>query len=262
MRNPTIGAIGTGDFAAYFIAALRHGGSENRIILSPHSREKAAKLARDHGCEIAADDKSLVAEADWMLLAVRPAQLDAVAASVAFRPEQIVLSAVAGVPVERLRGALGSVGKIVRIMPSSYIEHMPDGLIPLFPDDAEVSRVLSEAGQVIAFETEEQFDLATVAACMSGWLYELADQLADWFVVNGVPADKARLLATGNIAGAMAQAAAAPDRSLAAISACIATEGTFTKLGLATLRNLGFADPWERAMGDVHAKMIGSLGTK
>jgi pyrroline-5-carboxylate reductase len=36
MNSPTIGVVGTGDFSAYLIAALRKGGFDGRILLSPY----------------------------------------------------------------------------------------------------------------------------------------------------------------------------------------------------------------------------------
>ena len=258
MSDPVIGVIGTGDFASYLIAALRNGGYAGRIVLSPHSREKAERLRRERGCEIAADNSDLLAKADWMLIAIRPEQLDKTMAGLAFRPSQTVLSAVAGVTVDDLRNRLPDVSDIVRIMPSSYIETMPDGLIPMFPPVDEVRQVLSHAGTVMAFETEEQFDLATVAACMSGWLYRAAGALAEWFEGKGMSQEDARLLSTGNIMGAMAHARATPQTSLEDISDGIATDGTYTKIGLDSLRDKNFMEPWQRALDEVFAKLNGN----
>jgi pyrroline-5-carboxylate reductase len=142
-------------------------------------------------------------------------------------------------------------------MPSSYIETMPDGLVPMFPAQDEVRRVLAHAGTVMAFDQEEQFDLATVAACMSGWLYRAAGALAEWFEEKGLSPEDARLLATGNIMGAMAHARATPQASLEEISDRIATDGTYTKLGLDGLRAAQFMEPWQKAMDAVFARMNG-----
>jgi pyrroline-5-carboxylate reductase len=255
MSNPTIGVLGTGDFASYFIAALRNGGYAGRIILSPHSLGKAERLGREQGCEIAPSNRHLLAEADWVLVSVRPEQLDKALATLVFRADQIILSAVAGTSVTDLRLRMSGVETVVRIMPSSDIESTPQGLIPLFPIVSEVGPVLSRAGTVVAFENEEHFDLATAAACMSGWLYRFADELSAWFVSNGLSPDQARLLATGNIAGAMSHARANPHRSLESISDGIATQGTYTKLGLDVLHEGDFMKPWVKALDRVFDKI-------
>ncbi|MER9927091.1 NAD(P)-binding domain-containing protein [Mesorhizobium sp. M0048] len=107
MDMPTIGVVGTGDFAAYLIAALRKGGYRGRILLSPHSRVKAQTLAATYSCTLAADNSSMLAEADWILLAVRPEQLANALSNLALRSGQVLVSAVAGVTIAELHAAKG-----------------------------------------------------------------------------------------------------------------------------------------------------------
>lgn len=255
MKDPTIGVVGTGHFASYFIAALRNGGHKGRIVLSPRSRTRAESIAREHGCELAQDNNHLLAAADWVLIAVRPEQLEAALAELALRPGQIVLSAVAGVSIAELRSRLGKTATIVRIMPSSYIAAMPDGLIPLFPGVSEVERILARAGVVMAFDSEEHFELSTAGACLSGWMYSFMDSLESWFVGKGFSPDQARLMVSGNIAGAVAHARANSGRSLRAVSDEIATDGTYTRAGLEVLRADGAEKPWEKALDTVFGKL-------
>jgi pyrroline-5-carboxylate reductase len=132
MTMPIIGVIGTGDLSAYLIAALRKGGHAGRIVLSPHNRTKAKHLAVRYDCIVAADDASLTKEVDWVLLAVRPEQVASALSTLALRPGQTLISAVAGVTASELSAAKGDNIQIVRIMPSSYIEAIRDGLIPCF----------------------------------------------------------------------------------------------------------------------------------
>ncbi len=255
MNDPAIGVIGTGHFASYFIAALRRGGYGGRILLSPHSRSKAETIAREQDCEVAEDDLQLLANADWVLIAVRPEQLERALAKLVFRPDHLLLSAVAGVSVAEMRQHLGNSTTVVRIMPSSYIEAMPDGLIPLFPEMSEVQRVLTRAGRVVAFKTERDFDLSTVGACLSGWIYHFMGSLAGWFVERGLTPDEARCMVVGNIAGAVALAKACPGQSLSDISNRIATEGTYTKAGLDVLMADDATAPWLKAMDEVCGKL-------
>ena len=252
--EPTIAVVGTGDFAAYFIAALRNGAHHGRILLSPHSR-RAQSMARELNCEVAQDGADLLAQADWILVAVRPEQLDAALAGLALRADHVVLSAVAGVSVAELRRRLGNVQTVTRIMPSSYIAAMPDGLVPLFPAIPDIERVLARAGTVIAFEKEEHFELSTAAACMSGWMYHFMDSLESWFIRQGLPSDQARRLVAGNILGALAQAKSNSDINLRAIGEEIATEGTYTRLGLDILLANAAMQPWEKALDAVADKL-------
>ncbi|MCV9999473.1 NAD(P)-binding domain-containing protein [Pararhizobium sp. YC-54] len=255
MTDPTLGVIGTGDFAAYFISALRNGGHKGAILLSPYSRRKAAKLADDHGCVVAEDEDDLLNRSQWLLLAVRPEQLSATLPIIKVRAEQVLLSAVAGLPISVLRTTLGTEATVVRVMPSSYVGVISGGLFPIYPSDARVEAVLAKAGKVLPFETEDQFELSMIGACLSGWMYRFMDTLQDWFVEQGLSAEHARDIVAGNVSGAAANALTCPGISLQGISDGIATDGTYTKLGLDYLLKKKCFAPWSGALAVVHGKL-------
>jgi pyrroline-5-carboxylate reductase len=255
MNEPVIGVFGTGHFSSYMIAALRNGGHAGRIILSPYSRQKAEALALKHGCSVAADDTQLLAEADWLLIAVRPEQLDAVLCRLTIAPGHTIISAVAGVPVDEFRRRLGADAPVYRIIPATYIEFMRDGIIPLYPDSPGIKAVFGKAGTVVSFGTDEKFDLTMAGSCVSAWMYRLMASMEDWFLERGFSKEQARLVISHNIAGAAAVAKANPVRDLRDISDEVATEGTYTKLGLDHLRAVNFSEPWQLALGLVQTKL-------
>ncbi|MER8401090.1 NAD(P)-binding domain-containing protein [Mesorhizobium sp. M1348] len=255
MNTPTIGFIGTGDFSAYLIAALRRGGFGGRILLSPYSRVKAERLATTHDCTVAADDASMLAEADWILLAVRPEQLANALPNLAMRPEQVLISAVAGATIAELQAAIGKDISVVRIMPSSYIDTIDRGLVPIYPASDDVAVVLGTAGRIVTFETEDQFELAMVGACLAGWIYSFIATLESWFLERGLTSAQARLVVAGNIAGATGYALARAEVPLDIVSDGIATEGTFTKLGLDHLAARQAPLPWLEALDIVFRRL-------
>ena len=67
----TLGFIGVGDLALYTIKGLRRGGYAGPILLSPRNREKAAWLEQQHACEVQADNPSVVANSDIVVIATR-----------------------------------------------------------------------------------------------------------------------------------------------------------------------------------------------
>lgn len=262
MDTPTIGVLGTGDFAAYFIAALRNGGHTGHILLSPHSPIKAAQLAAEQGCTVAADDNAMLAESDWVLLAVRPEQLPSALPNLALRSGQVLLSAVAGLTVGELRSAVGIDVPIIRIMPSSYIGVLQDGLLPIYPGCVQVEAVLGRAGQVLAFDDENQIELSMIGACLSGWIYRFIGSLETWFIERGLTPDQAREIVAGNILGAAGNALARRDISLEAVSNGIATAGTYTKLGLDYLRDQDAFQPWNEALNLVSDRLNSFCGSQ
>ena len=94
---PTLGVIGTGHLATYFITALRRGGCKDKILLSPRNAERAAALAKSAGCEIAPSNQAVMAGADIVLLSVRPPHAQSTLEELTWSPSQTALSVMAGI---------------------------------------------------------------------------------------------------------------------------------------------------------------------
>jgi len=251
---PTLGVIGSGHFASYFIAALRRGGYESSILLSPRNANIAAKLANDHHCQIAASNGDVLARADVILLSVRPQQAAEAFAGLHWERHHTALSAIAGIRLDDLRRLLPGVGAVHVIMPGPYIEAVP-GPIPLCPPAPELMPLLACAGEVVPLATEAALEAATLSLCASIWIFDLANAVAGEITRHGLEPSTARALTLGNFAGVAGLALARPQESLAAISASFATERTFTKAGLDYLKARGFDAPWRESIA-LMAKML------
>lgn len=243
----TLGVIGTGQFASYFIAALRRGGYDGKVLLSPRNADTARTLARNHDCVVAASAEEVLAEAEVVLLSVRPENAEAALANLRWERRHTVLSAMAGIRLDVLRALLPEVGGVHLIMPGSYIEIAP-GPIPLYPPAPGLMPLLSCAGDVVALPNEAAFNVAMVSLCASTWIYDLAHALAAELERHGLEPDAARALTLGNISGPASFALSVPATSLLDISAGIATERTFTKAGLDHLKARHFDAPWREAI--------------
>ncbi len=79
--------------------------------------------------------------------------------------------------------------------------------------------------------------------------------MAESFVRHGLSPEAARALTLGSIAGQAGYALSHPSESLLDISASIATEGTYTKLGLDQMKRDGFDKPWREAIAAIAAKL-------
>jgi pyrroline-5-carboxylate reductase len=249
-----LGVIGTGHFASYFIAALRRGGYEGDIFLSPRNAMVAAKLARGHRCQIVASNDDVVASVDVVLLSVRPEHAASALSGLRWERRHTALSAMAGITLDDLHKLVPRAGAIHRIMAGSYIEAAP-GPVALYPPADNLEPLLSCAGAVVPLASEAAYEAAMIATCFSTWIYDLADAVAGELARHGLEPDAARALTLGNIAGAAGLALARPQELLATISAGIATERTFTKLGLEHLRARGFDVPWREAIDMINARL-------
>lgn len=241
--SSTLGIIGAGHLASYTVAGLRNGGDNRRIFVSPRNREVSSRLSHEYGCEVKASNQAVIDSADWILLAVRPEFLDQVLAECCFRDDQLVISCIAGVPVARFSGL--SI-RLVRAMPLSCAE-FGAGAVPVYPPNAEVAELFGRLGSAITLETEEQFELATIAACYNGWLLDLFATVSDWLEQQGMAPEKARELTLNASAGAAALGVGRAEQSLRELSAGVATPHTLTRLGLDHLNGREAFKPWAEA---------------
>ncbi|MBV1788646.1 NAD(P)-binding domain-containing protein [Marinobacterium sp. D7] len=244
-----LGILGTGHLATYVVTGLRNAGDNRPILLAPRNRERALHLQQEQACEIAKDNQQVVDQCPLLLLAVRPAQVDALLQELSFKPGQLIISCVAGVPLQKLQDAVAP-AQVVRTMPLACAE-VGSGAVPLYPDHPKAHKLLERLGKLLPFDSEEQFELAATAACMNGWVYAFLDEVSGWFAKQGLTDAQARELVTHSVLGAADLAAAKPALSLRAICDSIATDGTFTRLGLNTLEKQKAFQPWQEACQQV-----------
>ncbi|KKJ77006.1 hypothetical protein WH95_10085 [Kiloniella litopenaei] len=253
--NPILGILGVGYFASYFITSLRNGGYEGTIYLSPRNAQTAKRLSEEHRCLIAQNNQDVIDKSDIILISVRPEQLSDLLGQLSFRNDQIVISAVAGKTIdEHFTIADNLPPTLIRMIPVCSIE-AGEGVVPIFPSNAEVEKLANYTGTPISFDSEHDFDLALTTSCMNGWLYEFFGTMTDWLEKKGLSQDKARKVILHNIRGATAYALQKDDQKLADITREIATEGTFTLEGLNLLKKQQGFTAWDQALDHVHKKL-------
>lgn len=237
MHDKALGIIGTGALARYCVAGLRNAGDDRTILLSPRNAQVAAELAERHGCQVMADNQSVVDNAALVLFATRPADARSALEALHFGSDQTLVSVVAGIPLAELKG-LAEPARVVRSMPLCCAE-VNAGAMPLWPDDPSARALLSPLGEVVAMPDEAAFELAFVASCVNGWFHRLFAELEDWLVEAGFEPTQARTLALQAAHGASSLDLAHPDVGPAERAAQIATPGTYTRLGLDALDQAG-----------------------
>ena len=99
-----LGILGVGHLASYLVPGWARAKERPSFLLSPRNAAVAARLERDYGCHIAADNAALVRESDVVVLATRPGHAVAAARGLPWRAEQTVVSVVAGLEIDGLHG--------------------------------------------------------------------------------------------------------------------------------------------------------------
>ncbi len=108
MKNSqTIGFIGVGALAEYTIKGIRRGGFGGRILLSPRNQAMAQQLASDCRCEVMESNQAVADGCEQLVLSTRPADCIDALGQLSLRPDQLLISVVAGVTLDELRNVVG-----------------------------------------------------------------------------------------------------------------------------------------------------------
>jgi pyrroline-5-carboxylate reductase len=122
LANRTIATIGSGVMAEAMIAGLLRGRlvEADRVIASHPRAERREQLAQEYGIRTVAGNREAIADADVVLLAIKPQMLLRVGRELRgqLRPEQLVLSVIAGATTRALAAVLDH-RRIVRSMPNT-----------------------------------------------------------------------------------------------------------------------------------------------
>jgi pyrroline-5-carboxylate reductase len=228
-----LGVLGVGDLAEKMVRGLLRDANGIAVFLSPRNPEKARALAAEFPCRVMPDNQAVVDAADIVLVSVRPGQVAGLAREVVLRRDQKLISVVSGMPVHELSRIFGT-GRCFRAM-LSYAAEIGCATIAAYPSDPDVCEVLRRLGDPTVLDSEREFELATVGACMNGWLYFLLHDLQHWLVEKGLPPEHARTLVLGSVADCVAYARHHDSVSMRDLGRSIATSGTFTAQGLEML---------------------------
>ena len=242
----TTGFIGVGELALYTITGVRQGGYQGSVLLSPRNREKAEYLAAKYDCQVMQDNQSVVANSDYIVIATRPVHCLETLANLEFKAGQVLISVVAGIEVEQLRTALSEQVGIVRAMPVSSAEAGASPTL-IYPDNAFVREFFDYCGNTIAVDNEAYFTQGSVLACVYCWFFSLYEELIQSTQGPALPAGLSAELVMGMAKGAAELALASKDISPGDIARGIATEGTFSRLGLDLLEENAAFEPWREA---------------
>jgi pyrroline-5-carboxylate reductase len=239
-----LGLIGAGNMGS----ALARGLGEPLLVVDAE-RSRAESLALELGGEALESSAELVERADVVVLAHKPAGLDAVAAELGARPRAIA-SILGGTPIAALERAYPGVA-VYRFMPNLAVEARR-GVICYAPGshavegpERELLDLLGRAGTVVELDEPLIEPATALMGCAPAFFALVVEALVDAGVRHGLPAGAARLLASETLAGT---AALLTDRGLdpGELRHRVTSPGGSTARGLAELERGGvrtaFAD--------------------
>lgn len=183
------------------------------------------------------DDKNVCRAADFILLAVKPQSFAEVAKELrGSLNNQLVISIMAGVKVEKIKSALG-VNKIVRAMPNlgarvgkSMTVWTSEGV----EDKSEINNLFKQIGESLEVQKEEMIDKATaVSGSGPGFFFYLVSEWTKAATELGFSEAEAKFLLLTTLDGA--NAVLQSDLNAEELVHQVASKGGTTEAGLKIL---------------------------
>ena len=201
-----IGFLGAGKMAEGILSAI---DDKQRVFMAEKVPARAAELTEKYGVKTTDSLAAAVKAADLIFLAVRPQDVEAVAAETKplLTSEKTLVSIVAGKTLARLRAAFGTKVRMIRVMPNLALRAKA-GMCAICPGPkapkaavAAVEEILGGAGATVVLK-EKDFDAVT-ALSGSGPAYfaYMEEAMAEGGVALGLKPAVARLLAEQTMYG-------------------------------------------------------------
>jgi pyrroline-5-carboxylate reductase len=213
-----IAFIGGGHMTTALVSGLlRHGAAVDSVRVADPVPSQLERLAYEFGVRGSTDNREVVAEADLVVLAVKPQDMAAaargIAADLAVR-RSLVVSVAAGIRLADLGRWLGAGIPMVRAMPNrpaligAGITALYAGSGITADDRVAVERLMSAAGETVWLEQESQMDAATaISGSGPAYFFLLVEALESAGMEIGLPHETARRLAAATARGAGRMAA-------------------------------------------------------
>lgn len=246
MTSQRIALIGAGKMATALAGGWLQASvcTAGEIIAADPSTTARETFARTTGCLTTDDNAQAAAQAEIVVLAVKPQQLAVVAASLPLRADQLAISIAAGVSLSRL-DTMFPFARLARVMPNTpVLVGRGAGAYALGPraapaDGETVERLFAAVGRIFAVE-EALLDAVTgLSGSGPAFVYILIEALSDGGVRMGLPRTIATQLAAQTVLGA-AEMVLHSGEHPAVLKDQVASPGGTTIAGIAALERGAF----------------------
>ncbi len=255
-----VGFIGSGNMAAAMARGWQkaEGSGPSEMLFTDSGSGRARDLAAEVGGRAVDTNEELVEQSDFVVLAVKPAALEEVAATLP--APRAVLSLLGATPLAKLVGQFPD-SAVLRLMPNLGVE-VRQGVICIAHPEGLDPEIHSEASELLAaiarvFELpDDQMDIATaMMGCTPAYFAVVAQALATEGVAGGLDPEVANAMVAESLAGT---AGLLGHRSPFEIQVAVASPGGSTEAGLEALAAAGGGDAFRAACEASLVRMRGN----
>ena len=212
LSNKQIAVVGAGHMARALIGGMVRGKltAPKNIIATRRDEEALASLKKQFGVRTQTSNKKAVAEADVVILAVKPQVSKSVLAELSStaRKDQLFISVMAGITTETINKRLNTACPVIRAMPNTPClvdagaTAIAAGAHAGEKDLALAESIFKSVGQVVTLP-ETALDAVTgVSGSGPVYLFMVIEAMIDGGVKMGIPRPIAAKLAAQTVFGA------------------------------------------------------------
>lgn len=207
-----IGFIGCGNMGRAILGGLLTSqfAAAQDILVYNRSADSVRAIVDEYGVKAAATASALAAEADIVLLGVKPNGMRALLAEIkdALRAETLVVSIAAGVTLETLQAGLAAQQKVVRVMPNTpslvnagMASVTPNGHVSV-EECARIVALFRSVGRAEVVAESLIHAVVGVSGSAPAYVFMFIEAMADAAVRAGMPRAQAYPFAAQAVLGA------------------------------------------------------------
>jgi pyrroline-5-carboxylate reductase len=206
-----VGMIGTGNIGTPLIKGVVHSGvaTPEDIYIFDVDRSKAEALSKETGVRVAKDNRELVRNCDYIMLAIKPAFVKPVLEEIReeFGPDKVLVSIAAGVTTKTLKAGIGEDRKVVRTMPNLPVLVGEGMTLICFGDNlseeekAAAKSLFAGSGKVEELEERLMSEVIALTGSSPAYVFIMIEAMADGAVQAGLPRKLSYKLAAQAVLG-------------------------------------------------------------
>ena len=247
-----LGFIGTGTLAKAVIEGLVSvHGSSFEIVVSRRSEAVARSLAETYpSVRRAGSNQQVVDETDVIFVGVLPQTLSEALSSLNFRPDQTVVSFVAGATNDIVARLVTPADRVLRVTPLPPIARR-EGPILVFPAAPDIEGLFADLGTVIVPENQEQVMALGYAGGLMASFFRMANAGIHWLQDEGVPKEMGRDYVMSMYAALGGEGLDAAVERLPGLPKEFSTAGGINEACLNHLEALGWFDTFATGLSEM-----------
>lgn len=257
MLKKKIGFIGSGKMAEAIIGGLVKSElvPANQIVASAKTRATTEKIADKYGIETTIQNREVAANADMLILAVKPDLHKEVIEEIAdiVKSDTVVITIAAGITLEFLVSTFEKNIKAVRVMPNTP-SLVGEGMSAICANEAvngedlqDVIGLFESFGKAEVLPEKLMDAVPAVSGSSPAYVYMFIEALADGAVQQGISRDQAYTMAAQAVLGA-AKMVLETGKHPGELKDNVCTPGGATIEAVTTLEKQGFRSAIVSAM--------------